>query len=1218
MSIKRNARFGLIKGVIILLLLISTIIIFYILETRLVVESARQISRTQEVMYRSEKLLSLFTEAETGARAYLLTGNEFYKRSFNIARDELPGAGKALHALVTENKLQIRYLDSLDQIGNERLKYSDSIIRLKPNLILIETQQIVTQGNSVDYLNAIRLITKKFQQLENNIMEQVIKTNRQAASFQYVLSLIIIVTLVLLLILLILKEKRSATKRFRQYSEDIYQGLLESAPDAMIVLNRQARIILVNKQTEKLFGYTRNQLSGQDVSILVPEKYRRVKFYHGFEDKGVDTAHPFVMSRELLALKINGSEFPVEISASWVTGEKESLLFVSVRDISERKEDQSKIDSLVKQVNQANDAIYILDEKFCVKSWNMGAYNLYGYTEAEALGKNPFYLLNVDKDTVFFDKTIAEIARNNYWKGELKRHSKSGDELYIHNSVTTIQNQHDQITGYVVVGQDITGEKKLREQVNHLAAIVEQSSEAIISRNVNREISSWNQGAERMFGFTRDEVLGKSAIQIGMIRFSTAELEDLEMHLQQEGTWRAEKQLYHKNGNMFYGAITANVLKDENGQVTYIVFIIKDISLRKELEIALQKNTEALELKLAKRTEDILKSEKRFRALLENNYDIISLLDRSFRVFYRSPSAYRITGWSNEELIGKDGTGNIHPDDIPKAQEIVQELMQHHGKPITCSFRNMHKDGHYQMLEGMVVNLLDNENVKAIVFNFRDVTDRVEADEKLLASEQRFRSLIEHSAEGITLTNFEGKVFYRSASAEKIMGKLPLDKTINRTHPDDIMLISDITESLFKEPGKPFEFQARFMHAEGHYVWLEGTFTNLLHVDSVKAIVANFRDVTNRKITEEKLKESEIHFRDTLDEMLEGVQIIGFDWKYQYVNDAMAQHGKYKKEELIGHTVMEMYPGIEETSIYNIYEECFRDRVTIHLENEFVFPDKTVSWFELSFQPVPQGIFILSVDITERKHAEQKVNQLNASLELRVSQRTEQLMKMNQELEAFSYSVSHDLRAPLRAILGFTNILEEDYSSKLDDEARRITGVIKNNTIRMATLIDDLLGFSRTSRHELIKTNVNMEILVRDIISDQEGAPSEKSIEWNITTLPVVYADQGSLRQVWINLVSNAVKYSGKEETPRIDIGSQEGVDETIFYIKDNGVGFDEKYKEKLFKVFQRLHRNEEFEGTGVGLAIVEKIISKHGGRTWASSVKGGGATFFFTLPSNG
>ena len=219
-------------------------------------------------------------------------------------------------------------------------------------------------------------------------------------------------------------------------------------------------------------------------------------------------------------------------------------------------------------------------------------------------------------------------------------------------------------------------------------------------------------------------------------------------------------------------------------------------------------------------------------------------------------------------------------------------------------------------------------------------------------------------------------------------------------------------------------------------------------------------------------------------------------------------------------------------------------------------------------------------------------------------------------MEAFTYSVSHDLRAPLRGIIGFTAILEEDYSSKLDKEAKRITSVIKSNTLKMGHLIDDLLAFSRMGKQEITKTQINTQTMVNEIVDDLMLQNKRNiNINWNIHTLPFINADMNTLRQVWINLVSNAIKYSGNKETPFIEIGSGSRDGQIIFYVKDNGVGFDEQYKHKLFKVFQRLHGAEEFEGTGVGLALVEKIVSRHAGKVWAEGKPGEGACFYFSLP---
>ncbi|HEY4154505.1 MAG TPA: ATP-binding protein [Puia sp.] len=244
------------------------------------------------------------------------------------------------------------------------------------------------------------------------------------------------------------------------------------------------------------------------------------------------------------------------------------------------------------------------------------------------------------------------------------------------------------------------------------------------------------------------------------------------------------------------------------------------------------------------------------------------------------------------------------------------------------------------------------------------------------------------------------------------------------------------------------------------------------------------------------------------------------------------------------------------------------------------------------------------------------LKEFNQNLELKVQERTTQLESVNKELEAFSYSISHDLRAPLRAIIGFTAILEEDYSSKLDGEAKRITSVIRKNTLKMGHLIDDLLTFSRMGRQDIVKTNMLTGLMVEEVINELVPENKIGKISWIIHEVPDIKGDINAMRQVWINLISNSIKYAGNRDQPRVEIGSYPERGQTVFFVKDNGVGFDEKYKDKLFKVFQRLHSADEFEGTGVGLAIVEKIVSKHGGLVWAEGQVNKGASFYFSLPA--
>jgi len=365
-------------------------------------------------------------------------------------------------------------------------------------------------------------------------------------------------------------------------------------------------------------------------------------------------------------------------------------------------------------------------------------------------------------------------------------------------------------------------------------------------------------------------------------------------------------------------------------------------------------------------------------------------------------------------------------------------------------------------------------------------------------------------------------------------------------------------------------------------------------------ISASIRDTTQRKKSEQK-------FKALLDAAPDATVIVNEKGIIEMTNHQTENLFGYSREEMIGKPVEILIPE-ELRSKHEHHRGDFIKAARVRtmgegIELNAVKKNGTRFPVEISLSPIQteEGMLVSASvrDITLRKNLENELKRTNA------------------EVEAFTYSVSHDLRAPLRGIIGFTAILEEDYSSKLDDEAKRITSVIKSNTLKMGHLVDDLLNFSRMGRQDIVKTSIDTGIMINEVIKELIPKNNELHIDWQIHPLPCINGDINTIRQVWVNLISNAIKYSGKKEHPHIEIGAYKQEGQTAFFIKDNGVGFDEKYKDKLFKVFQRLHSPEEFEGTGVGLALIEKIVSKHGGKVWATGEVGKGASFYFSLPSD-
>ena len=375
-----------------------------------------------------------------------------------------------------------------------------------------------------------------------------------------------------------------------------------------------------------------------------------------------------------------------------------------------------------------------------------------------------------------------------------------------------------------------------------------------------------------------------------------------------------------------------------------------------------------------------------------------------------------------------------------------------------------------------------------------------------------------------------------------------------------------------------------------------------------------------RKRAEEALLVSEERYR-SLVELSPDALFVQINDKIVFINTAGVKLlGAHRAKDIIGKSAAGfIHPDDRkriQARVRKLHEEHkplrFVEHKIMRLDGESF--DVEMGAAPLTFEGKPAAQVILH-DITDRKRAEEEIRRLNLELEQRVIERTAELEAANKELEAFSYSVSHDLRAPLRHIEGFVEILRATKAAGLDDEGQHHLLTIADSSRQMGKLIDDLLSFSRTARAELRTVKVSLDDLVKGVLHEMEPDTANREIEWIIHELPEIEGDPALLRQVFWNLISNALKYTRTRPSARIEIGSTRTENDTIIYVRDNGVGFDPRYAQKLFGVFQRLHRASEFEGTGVGLANVRRIITRHGGRTWAEGDVDEGATFFFSLP---
>jgi PAS domain S-box-containing protein len=372
------------------------------------------------------------------------------------------------------------------------------------------------------------------------------------------------------------------------------------------------------------------------------------------------------------------------------------------------------------------------------------------------------------------------------------------------------------------------------------------------------------------------------------------------------------------------------------------------------------------------------------------------------------------------------------------------------------------------------------------------------------------------------------------------------------------------------------------------------------------------RDMTERNRAREQLLEAHRRTTAILESISDGFVVFDREWRYAYVNPAAARMVHKSREEVLGKNVWELWPYTADSPFAAAYRHAVAENISVPVEAFYSEPLN--GWFEIRCYPSPEGLSFFFTDVTKRKQAEAEIRRLNAELEQRVRDRTTQLEAANQELETFAYSVSHDLRAPLRGIDGWSLALVEDFGAQLDEEARHYLDRVRSEAQRMGQLIDDLLRLSRVTRAPLDRDCVDLTAMARSIAGNLREIHAGRRIEFAVQPGLTACGDARLLEVALTNLLNNAAKFTGKQADARVEVGRTEHQGQSAFYVRDNGAGFDMAHARSLFGPFQRLHKVSEFPGTGIGLATVQRIVHRHGGRVWAEAQVDRGATFYFTL----
>jgi len=1021
--------------------------------------------------------------------------------------------------------------------------------------------------------------------------------------------------------------------------------LFEALTDAVILL-KNGIIIDCNTIAPALFHCTKEQLIGTSLFSRSPKKQPDGNPSGKQAEKLAGTAQHGAKHTFNWRINASGELVDTQISLAGCLWRGEEYTVAIIKYFSTQinveqalAESEKKYRALV---DNASETIIVAQDGL-IKFANNKAFQLLGYKNDELLGRPFLQFIHTDDRNMVLRRYQARMEMQSVPdRYDFRLVHKDGriKWVQIHAALFDWEQRPATLNLLTDISSQRIAEQEQRKSEKLMQIVAEnypRSFIAIIDQNLKLIFLSGHEMQEHPDALT---YTGKNVLEV----FSEDGPEVVTRIKQvAESTFAGRQVLTEIKTNNYYLRLNTVPLRNEQGKIDRILAVLENITEQKETE--------------AKYRE----VEDKFRLTFDNASDAIYLLeltDDGPIIREVNTAALQSHGYIREEVIGKSSAMLIDKERKPQQANILGKIKK--GENVRYYAVDRRKDGSTFPVE-ISARLVKINNQPFVLSIERDVTEQKAVEQQLLEQRDLLSATLESTADGILVVTGDKHIVRTNSKFFRMWG-IPAKLAQSK---DRYMLIEAIQNQL----EDPVAFRARLEDlSKSPKEALDLVYCNDGRVfelysspiqlgEKKTGRVFSFRDITKKVQSEARIQDLNKQLQLQIERMPIGLIVFGADSRIQSWNPAAEKIFGFTAQEAIGaHPYDIIVPENQQQDTDKIWQRLLNADESAHSINENITKKgKTITcqWTNtplIDEDGAIHGVLSMAIDITEKKHTEEQLTKYQMHLESLVRERTQELEQQTEkmraaqkamrylvedanearaqleeanallresisQLESFAYSVSHDLRAPLRAISGFSNKLLRLYSDQIDAEGKRLLNVINDNTIKMGQLIEDLLAFSRIGRTVVNITQVDMTAMAREIANELHMAHPLYKIEFSISPLRRANGDPRLLHQALYNLMENAVKYSSRKEVQKIEVRMSRKDGSMVYCVKDNGVGFDMQYADKLFKVFHRLHSEKEFKGTGVGLAIAELIIHRHNGRIWAEAKPNAGAAFYFTLP---